>query len=70
MKKKLTPTQRKIYSYIKRYTTRNGEPPSYGDIAAYMGYRSHNAAFEAVRAIARKGCLSTTPGEIRGIVVL
>ena len=66
----LTKTQDKVYRFIKRYNLNKGWSPTYGEIARYMGYRSNNAAYETVRAIAKKGYLTTRPGEMRGIVVL
>lgn len=42
-------------------------PPTRAEIAAHMGFRSANAAEDHLKALARKGAISLTPGMSRGI---
>lgn len=42
-------------------------PPTRAEIAAFMGFRSANAAEDHLKALARKGAISLTPGTSRGI---
>lgn len=65
----LTNRQQQIYDFILRYIDKTGMPPTRAEIAAFMGFRSANAAEDHLRALARKGAISLTPGTSRGIRV-
>lgn len=65
----LTTRQQQIYDFIVRYSDKTGMPPTRAEIAAFMGFRSANAAEDHLRALARKGAISLTPGTSRGIRV-
>jgi len=63
----LTNRQKQILEFIHRYSDKAGMPPTRAEIAAFMGFRSVNAAEDHLRALARKGAISLTPGTSRGI---
>lgn len=63
----LTPRQRQILEFIQRYSADAGMPPTRAEIAAFMGFRSTNAAEDHLKALARKGVIRLTPGQSRGI---
>ncbi len=44
-------------------------PPTRAEIAKTLGFRSPNAAEEHLRALARKGAITITPGASRGIKI-
>ncbi len=64
---KLTPRQSEILTFIKKYQSEAGYPPTRSEIAGEMGFRSPNAAEEHLRALARKGAIEMLPGTSRGI---
>lgn len=64
---KLTPRQNQILQLIKSYITDTGYPPTRAEISTQLGFRSHNAAEEHLRALARKGFIEMIPGASRGI---
>lgn len=63
----LTTRQRQVLEFIQRYSDKAGMPPTRAEIAAFMGFRSANAAEDHLKALARKGAISLTPGTSRGI---
>ena len=66
----LTKTQAKILAFVRRYAKQNGYPPTRSEIAHEMGYRSANAAQEALQAIEQKGYIELRQGVSRGIRLL
>lgn len=66
----LTRTQAKILAFLKDHIRSEGYPPTRQEISDHMGYRSANAAQEALQAIARKGAIELRDGTSRGIRVL
>lgn len=63
----LTKRQQQILEFIQRYSDKAGMPPTRAEIAAFMGFRSANAAEDHLKALARKGAIALTPGMSRGI---
>jgi repressor LexA len=63
----LTARQQQILEFIHRYSDKAGMPPTRAEIAAFMGFRSVNAAEDHLKALARKGAISLTRGTSRGI---
>ena len=64
---KLTKRQSEILSLIKSHIEDSGFPPTRAEIAKILGFKSPNAAEEHLRALARKGAITITPGTSRGI---
>ncbi len=64
---KLTPRQSEIMALILRTIETTGAPPTRAEIATEFGFRSHNAAEEHLRALARKGAIELVGGTSRGI---
>ena len=63
----LTRRQAQILEFIKDAIEDNGYPPTLAEIAGHFGFRSHNAAVDHLKALARKGALELTAGASRGI---
>lgn len=68
--KSLTPRQQEILTLIRGFVADTGYPPTRGDIARRLGFRSANAAEQHLRALERKGVIALRPGTSRGIRLL
>ena len=66
----LTPRQSEVLTLIRDHLARYGMPPTRAEIAQELGFRSPNAADDHLKALARKGAISLTPGASRGVRVL
>jgi repressor LexA len=62
-----TRRQAQILDFIKDAIEDNGYPPTLAEIAGHFGFRSHNAAVDHLKALARKGAIELTEGASRGI---
>ena len=63
----LTRRQAQILDFISDAIESNGYPPTLVEIAGHFGFRSHNAAVDHLKALARKGAIELTEGASRGI---
>jgi len=66
----LTDRQRQVLNLIREHLATTGMPPTRSEIAQALGFRSSNAAEDHLKALARKGAISLTPGASRGIRIL
>ena len=67
--KDLTSRQKEILDLIKNHLKEKGFPPTRADISRTLGFKSHNAAEQHLRAIEKKGFISILSGASRGIVL-
>ena len=67
--KDLTSRQKEILDLIKDHLNEKGFPPTRADISRTLGFKSHNAAEQHLRAIEKKGFISILSGASRGIVL-
>lgn len=67
--KNLTKRQEEILNLIKSHIKDLGFPPTRADIAKSLGFKSHNAAEQHLRAIEKKGFISILSGASRGIIL-
>ena len=67
--KDLTSRQKEILDLIKDHLKEKGFPPTRADISKTLGFKSHNAAEQHLRAIEKKGFISILSGASRGIVL-
>ena len=67
--KDLTSRQKEILDLIKDHLMEKGFPPTRADISRTLGFKSHNAAEQHLRAIEKKGFISILSGASRGIVL-
>ena len=63
----LTVRQQKVLDWIRRHLESTGIPPTRAEIAAGLGFRTASSAEDHLRALARKGVLTMTPGASRGL---
>lgn len=66
----LTDRQRQILNFIREHIDATGLPPTQPEIAKALGFRSSNAAYAHLQALARKGAIQLIPGAARGIRLL
>ena len=67
IKKRLTPKQFAVFKFIRDQISTSGVPPSRKEISDHFGFSSPNAAESHLRALERKGLISTMPHQARGI---
>lgn len=67
--KDLTAVQIQVFEFISSFMEERRMPPTVHEIAVHMGYRSDNAAWQHLGALARKGILRLE-GRSRGITLL
>ncbi|EOZ7477681.1 SOS-response repressor and protease LexA [Enterobacter hormaechei] len=70
MKNELTPRQNEVYEAIKVHIEKVGFPPTLIELAGLIGCSSQNAAAEHVKALKKKGYLTTASGAARGISLI
>ena len=70
MKVKLTKKQALIIDFIKDFTVRQGESPSYREIMSALGLSSVSAVAEHVDNLVNKGALRKIPGAARSLEVV
>ena len=66
-KKRLPPKQFAVFKFIRDQISTSGVPPSRKEISDHFGFSSPNAAESHLRALERKGLISTMPHQARGI---
>lgn len=70
MKVKLTKKQALIIDFIKEFTARQGESPTYREIMAALGLSSVSAVAEHIDNLVRKGALKRVPGAARSLEIV
>lgn len=70
MKIKLTKKQALIIDFIKDYTDREGESPSYREICTALGLSSVSSVAEHIDNLVNKGALKKIPGAARSLEVV
>ena len=70
MKVKLTKKQALIIDFIKDFTARQGESPSYREIMAALGLSSVSAVAEHIDNLVNKGALKKVPGAARSLEIV
>ena len=67
---KLTARQRNILEYLVSFLDDNGYPPTVREIGQFFGIKSTNGVSDHLRALERKGYISRSDGQSRGLTVL
>ena len=70
MKAKLTKKQALIIDFIKEYSARQGESPTYREIMSALGLSSVSAVAEHIDNLIKKGALKKVPGAARSLEVV
>jgi repressor LexA len=66
----LTDRQRAIYDFIRSFTIDRGFCPTFREIAAHFGMRSHYGVACHLEALERKGMITRQPGASRAISLI
>lgn len=69
-KKDLSPTQEKVFNFLKDYLGVKGFPPTLREIASHFGLRGPKAPQKTLNILERKGYIRKTPGGSRAIEIL
>ena len=70
MKKKLTPRQHEILTYIKKYSAMHGYPPAIREICAGVGLSSPATVFVHIKNLEKNGFIKSTNNKFRTIELL
>ena len=69
-RKTLTPTQEKVFNFLKDYFVEKGFPPTLREIASHFGLRGPRAPQKTLTILERKGYIRKVPGVSRAIEIL
>ena len=69
-KKELTPTQGRVFNFLKDYLGEKGFPPTLREIASHFGLRGPKAPQKTLNILERKGYIRKIPGGSRTIEIL
>ena len=63
----MTPTQQKLYEFVRSQILLTGEGPTYRMMREYMGFSSNQAVTDMVAALEAEGFVEIMPGKKGGI---
>ena len=66
----VTPKQRRVYEFIKRYIESNEEPPTIAEIGKHFQISSSASVHGILSALEREGLIKKTPNISRGIQIV
>jgi repressor LexA len=69
-KEELTPTQEKVFEFLKDFLREKGFPPTLREIASHFGLRGPKAPQKTLNILERKGYIRKVPGGSRAIEIL
>ena len=69
-RKELTPTQNKVFDFLKDFLREKGFPPTLREIASHFGLRGPKAPQKTLNILERKGYIRKIPGGSRAIEIL
>ena len=68
--KELTPTQEKVFDFLKGHLREQGFPPTLREIASHFGLRGPKAPQKTLIILERKGYIRKVPGGSRAIEII
>jgi repressor LexA len=69
-KNKLTPTQEKVFNFLKNFLRNRGYPPTLREVASHFGLKGPRGPQKTLQILERKGYVHKTPGGSRTIEIL
>jgi repressor LexA len=66
----LTPTQEKVFEFLKDFLREKGFPPTLREIASHFGLKGPKAPQKTLNILERKGYIRKVPGGSRAIEIL
>ena len=70
MRARLTERQNQVFEFLRDFVRRNGKPPTIKEIGERIGVRSTNGVHKMLVALEKKGYITRTPNEARGIAIV
>ena len=70
MRARLTERQNQVFEFLRDFIRRNGKPPTIKEIGERIGVRSTNGVYKMLVALEKKGYITRTPNEARGITIV
>ncbi|OGP73950.1 MAG: repressor LexA [Deltaproteobacteria bacterium RBG_16_50_11] len=70
MENKLTPTQERVFNFLKNYLGNHGYPPTLREVASHFGLKGPRGPQKTLQILERKGYVHKTPGGSRAIEIL
>ena len=70
MPERLTERQNQVFEFIRDSVRRNGKPPTIKEIGQGLGMRSTNGVHKMLVVLEKKGYITRTPHEARGLEVV
>jgi len=69
-KEALTPTQEKVFDFLRDFQRRKGFPPTLREIASHFGLQGPKAPQKTLNILERKGYIRKIPGGSRAVEIL
>src|SRR4030042_3872994 len=69
-KEVLTPTQEKVFNFLKDFIGEKGFPPTLREIASHFGLKGPRAPQKTLATLEKKGFIRRIPGVSRAIEIL
>ena len=69
-KRELTPTQERVFNFLKDFLREKGFPPTLREIASHFGLRGPKAPQKTLNILERKGYIRKIPGGSRAVEIL
>lgn len=69
-KRDLSPTQERVFAFLKNYLGEKGFPPTLREIASHFGLKGPKAPQKTLNILERKGYIRKIPGGSRAIEIL
>ena len=63
----ITPKQKAVFQYIKKYLSENGFSPTFDEIAHHFKYRSKGTVYKHIKALKQKGLIRQDWNRVRSI---
>ena len=70
MRDRLPERQNQVFEFLRDFVRRNGKPPTIKEIGERLGVSSTNGVYKMLVALERKGYITRTPNEARGIAIV
>lgn len=70
MRERLTERQNQVYEFVRAYVRERGKPPTLQEIGRALALRSTHAVHKLVAALEKKGYVTKTPNEARGLALV
>ena len=70
MRERLTERQNQVYEFLRDYVRRQGKPPTIKEVGQSLGIRSTNGVHKMLVVLEKKGYVTRTPNEARGLEIV